>query len=357
MRNALTFRVIGRCFAPVTGQSRSALPLRDRKEFGNRMALDENMAELPLDGVGARLRNAREAAGMTRADIAGITKIPERQLIALEDGNYAALPARTYATGFARSYARAVGLNEEAILKSVREELHGTPTRSEKPNTTTFEPGDPARIPSRLVAGIALAVVVVLVIGIAFWRSRAHPVSDLPSILPSDAPMVAGSAAPPSPAASSLPAANGPVVFTAQAPDVWVRFYDASGKDLLQKHMAEGESFTVPADAVDPKLRTGRPDALAITIGGHAVAKLADKQMMMDAVPVSAAALLARSSPAKTTPTPAPVAMTSHAPATAHPSLHPQHSVGRAPMAAASAAAFPATTPAPAPANPSTATQ
>jgi hypothetical protein len=66
----------------------------------------------------------------------------------------------------------------------------------------------------------------------------------------------------------------------------------------MQKEMARGERYVVPADANGPQLWTGRPDALAITIGGRAVPKLAAEEQVMRDVPVSAAALRARARPA-----------------------------------------------------------
>ena len=59
--------------------------------------------------------------------------------------------------------------------------------------------------------------------------------------------------------------------------------------------MAKGDTFEVPADAQQPMLRTGRPDALQITIGGRRLPKLAEEQQVMSDVPVTAEALLARS--------------------------------------------------------------
>jgi len=50
----------------------------------------------------------------------------------------------------------------------------------------------------------------------------------------------------------------------------------------------------VPADAVDPQLWTGRPEALAITVGGRQVPRLAEEDQVMRDVPVTAEALLAR---------------------------------------------------------------
>ena len=75
---------------------------------------------------------------------------------------------------------------------------------------------------------------------------------------------------------------------------MWVKFYDSAGTQLLQKELARGESYTVPAEADGPQIWTGRPEAQDITIGGQAEPKLAEAQVTMKDVPVSAAALLAR---------------------------------------------------------------
>jgi len=83
-------------------------------------------------------------------------------------------------------------------------------------------------------------------------------------------------------------------VFTALEEGVWVKFYDATGRQLMQKQMARGERYTVPQDVENPQLWTGRPDALEITIAGRPVPRLADSQRIMRDVPVTAEALLAR---------------------------------------------------------------
>jgi hypothetical protein len=83
-------------------------------------------------------------------------------------------------------------------------------------------------------------------------------------------------------------------VFTALQDGVWVKFYDGSGQQLMQKEMAKGETYTVPPGAANPKLWTGRPYALAITVGGRPVPKLSERDEILRDVPVSPAALLAR---------------------------------------------------------------
>lgn len=248
-------------------------------------------AQLPLESVGSRLARAREAAGHSRAQIAAITRIPERHLASIEKGDFAALPARTYAVGFARSYAKALGLDDAAIGAEVREELDQHAPEPPRRGIPTFEPGDPARVPSARLAWIsALAVLAAIMIGFVVWRSLFAPGGSLPSILPTETPTPAAV-----PAAAPVPAApSGPVVFTALEDSIWVKFSDAAGNQLMQKQLARGESWTVPVDQPQVLIWTGRPEALAITIGGQAVPKLSDVQKTMKDVPVTAAALLGR---------------------------------------------------------------
>jgi cytoskeleton protein RodZ len=248
-------------------------------------------AELPLESVGVRLMRAREAAGMSRAQLAALTRIPERHLVAIEAGDFAALPASTYAVGFSRTYAKALGLNDGAIAAEVRAELDTIAPEAQRRGIPTFEPGDPARVPSgRLVWLAALGVVAVIVAVLLLWRSLYAPGGSLGSILPSETPAPVATAAP----AATAPTPAGPVVFTALEPDIWVKFYDGAGSQLLQKQLAQGESWTVPADQPQVLIWTGRPEALAITIGGQSVPKLSEVQKTMKDVPVTAAALLAQ---------------------------------------------------------------
>lgn len=260
-------------------------------------------AQLPLETVGSRLRRAREMAGMGIAAIAAQTRISVRQIEAIEAGNYAALPGRTYAIGFSRTLARAVGLDEAEIAASTRAELNESQADNHQRQAPTFEPGDPARVPSARLTWLALAGVALAVIAaIVFLPSLFSPAGSLPSILPADQPSAPAAAAPTQPTALT-PA--GPVVFTALQAGVWVKFYDAAGNQLMQKELAVNESYTVPGDKGEVLLWTARPDQLGITIGGQPVAKLSDVQKAMKDVPVSAGALLARGNASAAVPTPA----------------------------------------------------
>ena len=73
-------------------------------------------------------------------------------------------------------------------------------------------------------------------------------------------------------------------------------FYTSEGT-LAEMLMERGDTYTLPANAAQPMLRTGRPDALQITVGGRRVPKLSEEERVVSDVPVSAQALLARARP------------------------------------------------------------
>ena len=152
--------------------------------------LDNDQPQLPLAGAGARLLAAREAAGMTRADIAQKTRISERLIAKMEDGDFAGLPSRTYAIGFTRSYARAVGLDENDMVEAVRRDM-GLSAPIQAQTESDYDPGDPARVPSaRFAWWLAFAALLLIAGGLFFWRNYYAPAISLPSILPEETPSI-----------------------------------------------------------------------------------------------------------------------------------------------------------------------
>ncbi len=274
--------------------------------------------------VGDQLRAAREAQGLSLGDISAQTRVAERHLILIEEGRFTDLAAPTYAIGFSRSYARAVGLDEADIAARVRRQIDAQPA-SRPPTLPSFEPGDPARVPPTRIAWAAglLAVVVVGAL-LVYWTNFLSPEGQLPPLEP-DARQVAAA-----PSIARAPQAQpatpaGPVILTAMAPRVWVKVTDNKGDQLFQKELAQGESYTVPADAQNPQLRTGRPDKLQITVGGRALAMLGDKPQVVSGVVLTPAALVERIGPAGQAPAAAPTspAPTSSAPVATTTRLQP----------------------------------
>jgi len=254
--------------------------------------LNAGQHQLPL-GVGDRLRAAREKMGLTVAQVAAETRINQRHISMIEAGDFASLPARAYAVGFSRTYAKVVGLDDAEIAREVRGELAMIAPRDNR--ALTFEPGDPLRVPSARLAWFSAFAALIVILGVGIFVSRFFfaPEAELPFLTEQEtatpAPAVAPAASP-----NVAPTAGGEVVFTSLEDGIWVKFYDQNGAQLMQKQMAKGETYAVPAAAAGPQLWTGRPDALTITVGGRAVPAIAEREQIVRDVPVSAQALLAR---------------------------------------------------------------
>ena len=227
-------------------------------------ALDEP-EETAVASVGERLRVAREAKGLSLEDVAAQTRIPRRHLESLETSDWERLPAPTYTNGFAKSYATMVGLDRVEIGAQLRSEMGGL-----RPTTTTevFEPADPARtMPKWLVFG-AIAAVLVLVLVMGWLNQRSNQGPDVAttndSAATAAAPESAGPA--PGPVTAAPIAAQGAVSITANEP-VWIQVYEKGGKSLFAGQLAAGQRYDVPPTAAAPLLKTGKPEALRISVG------------------------------------------------------------------------------------------
>jgi cytoskeletal protein RodZ len=292
------------------------------------------------DSVGQRLRSARERAGLDLDDIAARTRVPLRHLKAIEASDYSQMPSATYSVGFVKSFARAVGMDDAELGRDLRIEL-GTQSPLDAANSQAYEPVDPTRIPPKWLALTAALLAALLFGGYMLWRHRAAndvvpslveqapvagavdnaAIGPAPSnaVAPAITPAVTANAATPNAgaavaqsnnaASAAAPAqAGGTVVITATKA-AWMRIYDADDKVLFEREMKAGESYTVPAGANNPQIRTGAAELLSVTVAGKAVPQLGRSQHTIKDVGVSAASLLAR--------TPATSASASAAPATA----------------------------------------
>jgi len=253
--------------------------------------------------VGEKLRAAREAQGLDLPEIAARTRIPQRHLEAIEKGNYAGLPSITYALGFAKAYARAVGADEVMIARELRTELHRNPERAAP--VPAYETSDPARVPPRgiVIFGVVLALLLVvggvLYYGTDLFRGSAPAPETLATEEPqanlADNASIANVATP--------VAAGGGQVSLVALDTVWIRVTDAKGTKLVEKELAPGERYDVPADADHPRIRTGGPEKIQVTLNGSNVDPLGRAGTTVD-VEVSADALRARGQPGAS-PTPA----------------------------------------------------
>jgi len=266
--------------------------------------MDEELAETDVPSVGERLRATREEKGLSLEDLAAQTRIPRRHLEAIESAEWDRLPAPTYTIGFARSYASAVGLDRTEVADQLRGEMgrqRSMPTASE-----VFEPADPARtMPKGLVIGAILAVIALVVLMSWLNRRSLEQPDDTANSVAAPAAAPQQPAAPP-PAA----AAQGPVVLTASEA-VWLQVAEKGGATLFSGTLQPGQSYTVPATATAPMLRTGKPEALKATVGTAAAPALGPPATTVNVSLLPADLMRTGLAAAPTATAPAPPARTS----------------------------------------------
>lgn len=219
------------------------------------------MDETELDDVvtvGQRLREAREAKGLSIEDIAAQTRIPTRHLSSLEESDWDKLPAATYSIGFAKNYAGAVGLDRSEIGEQLRAEMGGTRLAAAHPEI--YEAADPARTMPKGLVFAALGLLVLVVAALTWMNNRSleaeEPVAEAANMV---APATNEVTPPP------VPAAPQQVVLTA-TDAVWIEVRDG-GTLLQQGQLAAGQRYAIPASAVAPVLTTGKPEALRVMVG------------------------------------------------------------------------------------------
>lgn len=265
---------------------------------------DEEVAaqgELAITRTGDRLRLAREAAGLSLADIATRTRITHRHLEAIEKSEFSELPGRTYVTGFARAYARAVELPEAEIGADIRRELEEDEYGA-RPVYEAYEPTDPARLPTARLTWTLVIVTLLLASAYGVWRflsiepDEALIAAQNRDADASEAP--AGDAAPVAKAANaagqSAVAANAPVVLTGIS-EVWIGFDDAKGKTENWRTLDAGEAYEVPPAYIEQfTLRTSIPQALKVTVGGRDIGAIGPADTLVKGVSLKPADLVAR---------------------------------------------------------------
>lgn len=228
-------------------------------------AIDETPVETVEPTVGERLRAAREKTGLTLEDLAAQTRIPQRHLESIERADWDALPAPTYTTGFAKSYASAVGLDRTEIGDQLRAEMGGQ--RFTANTMETFEPADPRRtMPKWLVIGTIVGLIVIVAL-MSWLNNRSLEQTDNEANAPAATATTPPATQQPAQPAATSPAV-GPVVLTA-TDAVWMQVSEAGGTTLYSGVLQGGQSFTVPPQSNGATLKTAKPEALRITVGGR----------------------------------------------------------------------------------------
>jgi cytoskeleton protein RodZ len=136
------------------------------------MARPDNGEEMRIGEV---LKRARTRQGIEIAAIEKRTKIRTKYLRALESEEWDVLPSPAYAKGFLRTYAQALGLDDEAIVDEFRRQVEterepGPFGRSEPVLEGRRRPADRGgrgpRLGLLIALGVLAAIAVLLVIGL-----------------------------------------------------------------------------------------------------------------------------------------------------------------------------------------------
>lgn len=115
------------------------------------------------DTLGAALRDARLASGLSMAQLSTMTRVHSRFLTALEQGDFAVLPSRIFSIGYVRAYAAALGLDELAAVERFKREYPDVAVPLQAPTGAAFQQ-------MRRSSPKILAVVGVLVVAVIGWN-------------------------------------------------------------------------------------------------------------------------------------------------------------------------------------------
>ncbi|MFF2457547.1 RodZ domain-containing protein [Peribacillus simplex] len=134
-----------------------------------------------LTELGIRLKEAREAKGLSLDDLQELTKIQKRYLIGIEEGNYSMMPGKFYVRAFIKQYCEAVGLDSEEIFEQYKSEIPSVYSEelpeqlSRVQSRKTIPAGN-----SKVVEMLPKILAAVLVIGVAvlIWVLVLHYMSN-----------------------------------------------------------------------------------------------------------------------------------------------------------------------------------
>lgn len=223
-------------------------------------------------GCGARLKQAREAAGLTPEDVSARLKVPVRVIRIIESDDWSSLGAPVFVRGQLRSYARLVNLDIESEL------THARVAAVMPPVLVSHTHVSPLRRAAEQVARRAIYIAVTAAIAVPVWMATSpHLASDGPAVQSLElAPVSAGTATKPGAAApataartplvasfGSLPATAAPALLLTFKGDSWVQVFATDGHALEQGVLTAGQSRSYAAGEVG---RIVLGDSSAVTV-------------------------------------------------------------------------------------------
>ncbi len=229
-------------------------------------------ADVPQQGSGLRLRQAREAAGLGIAEVAARMRVPARVVTSLEEGQWERLGAAVYVRGHLRSYARVVGLAEDEL--PVADELPPVAPPALQPRTFTPRYRRVAEQAARRMVYVVITATLVVPVWMVTRGHMEGSPAQVASLDASTGPVTEGQQAAPASSISQRPqrpfvASMTPIQTRraqptqvqgstqAEAPlslrfkdDSWVEIFGHDGRPLEQALLRAGEERSFAAGEV-----------------------------------------------------------------------------------------------------------
>lgn len=230
-------------------------------------------------GCGQRLRAAREAAGLSVADVASRLKMRSRIIEALEAEDWEAIGAPVFVRGQLRSYSRLLGLPVQPVqMASGVRPIEPTPLvpRTQTPRMQRIAD----QVGGRLVY-IVITALIILPVWVA-TQSHVAGIQDTAAPLDLPADKLAANVAPSEPVSTepttvvasmaSLPqrhaAAAAPALSLRFTGDSWVQIVAPDGHSVEEALLKAGDTRSYPASEVG-RLVLGNASAVEVRSNGQ----------------------------------------------------------------------------------------
>jgi cytoskeletal protein RodZ len=118
-----------------------------------------------MSSLGIRLREIRQAKGVSLDDIARSTRVGRRHLEALETDTWGELPAPVFVKGFIRAYCEFLDASPDEALELYRE-ASGEPVKPERVQPAVHAP------PSRRAGPLMVSLVLFIALGASLFALR-----------------------------------------------------------------------------------------------------------------------------------------------------------------------------------------
>jgi cytoskeleton protein RodZ len=254
-----------------------------------------------MSELGRRLHEAREARGLTPAELEAATRVRQKFILDLESGQFSDLPPAIYVRGQLRTLAAFLGLDPGELIALYEEEVPAVEP-SPPPQILAQPLVPPRRFDPELFVGIVLLVAVVAVLGWVF-RSYIQPLADAtptPTLTltlqatatPTETLLPTATETLPPPSVTPRPtdtpsitpsptSAVGAILLTVTITDTsWVRVL-ADGDQVFQGTVQPGESQTWGARQAIA-IRVGNAGGVKVTVNGVEQPSLGPPGMVVD---------------------------------------------------------------------------